>query len=806
MTWNSQEELEQQMLLGGRERAQRMMSRNEQGGRAAHNPYARTIFNRFVQPLADVIKNDLEEKGAGKRKSYVQLLGPIEPETSAYIAVRTVLSNLIENAENGNFRSVCHTIGKSIQSEEILRQYEDMDQEGFYLLQQELQRRHSQDLRHRMTLASKGMRDKGIQPIDWGHGARDQVGAYIIDKMIELDLVDVQKQNKGKRQSWTISLSASLIELLSQIKDIIEETMPYYLPCIEKPHDWKSVHDGGFHTQGMRRMANTAILNGNVGKGNTDELLDALNTLQGVKWKVNQEVLEVAKELSKIMETEEIVSSAELKRPSKPEFLNNKVKDDMNDEEKLEFKKWKKEMAEWYTQMKLRTQKYGRMFNVFRVGSQFRDEREIYFVYHADFRGRFYPFTTGLNPQGSDLQRACLKFSEGKPLVDQSSIDWFLIHGANKYGVDKVPFADRIKWVKDNHEMIMAIAGDPVGNTDYWVRKGTAGDPFQFLAWCFEYAEWYKYQRAFVSHLPISMDGSCNGLQNFSAALRDEVGGKATNLVPSIKPQDIYNMVATVTLTKLQEMEEDEHKFRSRWLAHGIPRGLVKRSVMTLPYGSTRFSCRDFILNDYIKKELPKEFAKEEYKKASMFLSKVVWESISDVVVKAREAMDWLQGSSIKILEKHKDIRWTTPTGFVVVQNYKELDKNGQIRVSIFGGTHFAMSKKSDRPDKRRHKNGIAPNFVHSMDASHMQRVAIRCKKEGIVNLAMIHDDFGTLAADAEKFSLIIREEFVKMYKQDDWLARFAQGYIDLGVMLDQPPSMGKLDINQVIDSKYFFA
>ena len=36
------------------------------------------------------------------------------------------------------------------------------------------------------------------------------------------------------------------------------------------------------------------------------------------------------------------------------------------------------------------------------------------------------------------------------------------------------------------------------------------------------------------------MDGSCNGLQNFSAMLRDEVGGKAVNLIPSDKPQDVY--------------------------------------------------------------------------------------------------------------------------------------------------------------------------------------------------------------------------------------------------------------------------
>lgn len=805
--WNSQEDLEKEMLLGGKERAQRMMSRNEEGGRAAHNPYAKTVFNRFVMPLAEMIRTDMEEGGAGKRKAHVRLLSPIEPEASAYIAIRTLLTVLLENSgEVGNFRPLCHSIGKNIQSEEILKQYQDMDQAGYFSLERELKRRHSQSLRHRMTLAKMEMKGKGIQPIDWGHGARDQVGAYLIDQLMALDFLEVHRQSMGKKQSWTISLSESTMDLLGEIRGFIEETMPYYLPCIEQPKDWTDVHDGGFHTPGMRRMASSAIIHGNSGGGDPSQLLEAINALQRVKWCVNERVLDVAKEMSRFMETEELVSNAELDKPERPAFLEEvDGKEEMTAQQRLEFKKWKRDTAEWHTQRKLRVQRYGRMFNVFRVGERFRNERELYFVYHADFRGRFYPFTTGLSPQGSDLQKACIQFAEGKPLRDQGSVDWFLIHGANKYGVDKVPFKDRIQWVRDNHEMIMAIADDPVGNVERWAAKGSADAPFQFLAWCFEYAEWTRYDRAFISRLPISMDGSCNGLQNFSACLRDEVGGQATNLTPSSRPQDIYTRVADVTLNKLKAMEEDEEGFRSKWIAHGIPRGLVKRSVMTLPYGSTRFSCRDFILKDYMLKEEPKEFPKEAYGKAAGFLAKVVWDSIGDVVIKAREAMDWLQKCSGKILKQHQDIRWRTPTGFVVCQRYQALEKNGTIRVNIFGGTFFGMSKKSDKPDPVRHRNGIAPNFVHSLDAAHMQRVAIRCKREGIHNLAMIHDDFGTLAADAERFNRIIREEFVSIYQEDNWLERFAQDYIDMGIPLDPPPSVGNLDILQVLDSKYFF-
>src|SRR6059036_1026907 len=48
----------------------------------------------------------------------------------------------------------------------------------------------------------------------------------------------------------------------------------------------------------------------------------------------------------------------------------------------------------------------------------------------------------------------------------------------------------------------------------------------------------------FRSHLPVSMDGTCNGYQHLSAMGRDPIGGRATNLVPADEPEDIYQEVA----------------------------------------------------------------------------------------------------------------------------------------------------------------------------------------------------------------------------------------------------------------------
>src|SRR3546814_16441857 len=62
-----------------------------------------------------------------------------------------------------------------------------------------------------------------------------------------------------------------------------------------------------------------------------------------------------------------------------------------------------------------------------------------------------------------------------------------------------------------------------------------------------------------VSRIPVALDGSCSGLQHFSAMLRDEEGGAAVNLLPAERPQDVYKRVAV----RAQEMADATPVYRS---------------------------------------------------------------------------------------------------------------------------------------------------------------------------------------------------------------------------------------------------
>lgn len=789
------------MYSFGRARANRVIDSNENGGRASNNPYASVLYRRFVLPLAERIKADLETRTAGKNKAHVALLAPLDPEGIAFLAVRNVINVLLNSQDSHGSRAVVNGVGRAVYHELILRLFEGINPALFYTLTNDLDRRHSAQEEHRMQVFKAKARENGIEFPEWGSAGITQVGAYMVNGLEALGMVVTRRTTGKKRQGIEIAIAPDVHQLIETVREMTRETMPYFMPCVEPPKDWTAIDEGGWHTDEMRRMQPFAVASrgawSEIAEQDISVPLRAMNTLQRVRWQISSEMLETVKLVAQHYDMDEVIGQAEVPAPPRPAFLEH-----VNDTEAMsaaqldEFARWKREKREWHTQLKLRATKVGRFSTALRVAEDFSPYPAIYFVYFADFRGRLYAKTTGVNPQGSDLQKALLRFAEGKPLDSPEAELWFLCHGANRWGHDKVSLEDRAAWVKERTRMLLDFADDPVNNAG-WME---ADKPLQFLAWCKEFARWHRSPHDFRSHIPVGMDGTCNGLQNFSAMLRDEVGGKATNLIPGDKPRDIYHEVAEVAAFKLRQSAPDEAGMRDKWLGHGINRSLVKRSVMTRPYGSTRFSCSDFIVEEYFRAGKAPEFSKDEYSRGASFLSYYVWDGIAEVVVKANEAMDWLQRAASKIIGDGADeIRWTTPSGFPVLQSYKK-HQSKRIRTTLCGNAFLRLGVETDDPDKAKHRNGIAPNFIHSYDAAHLQLATVAAGAEGMA-LAMIHDDYGTHAADAPRLARIIRETFVGMYEGCAPLEELAERY-----GLPAPPQPGSLNLRDVLASRYFFA
>jgi len=469
------------------------------------------------------------------------------------------------------------------------------------------------------------------------------------------------------------------------------------------------------------------------------------------------------------------------------------------------------------------------------VSQKFAEEEAIWFPHELDFRGRIYPIPLGgPNPQGDDAAKALLEFSNGVPLGEDGP-GWLAIHIANLFGVDKVPFEERVDWVMANHESIMDSADNPLDGQRFWT---TADSPYCALAACFDWAGYTREGPDYVSRVPVALDGSNSGLQHFSAMLRDPIGARAVNLLPAERPQDVYMQVATqaqVFVDADVSPPPEPHKSiaddpgtvaeaaarwiaaRDAWKGERITRKIAKRPCMTYCYSATRFGMQDMVLQtlreldaDKSAEGKPPHLNGEDNYEAAKYLSHVLWDAIAQVVAAASSAMEWLRTAAKIAGEAGLPIWWTTPQGLPVLQAYRSVHAR---RLDIhYAGRRLqvTMAMDGDEIDRRAMANGIAPNFVHSLDAAHLMSVVNACDDEGLPDVAVIHDSFGTHAANAGRLSVILRETFVAQY-QTNRLAEFrdqlaAQLPPELAEKLPPLPPLGSLDLNEVLKSEYVFA
>ena len=442
------------------------------------------------------------------------------------------------------------------------------------------------------------------------------------------------------------------------------------------------------------------------------------------------------------------------------------------------------------------------------AASECVDEEAIYFPKLVDFRGRVYDAPAFLKPQGDDLSKGLLTFANGKRVGDAGAY-WLAVHGANVYGEDKCSFDERVDWVEANEAKIKAAAQEPFAER-FWMD---ADKPFQFLAFCFEWAGVMEQGEDFVSYLPVAMDGSCNGLQHLSALLRDSVGGAAVNLIPADRPQDIYTEVLHKAVEVLEERAKQGEPTAQKWLPL-MKRKTVKRPVMTLPYGATRTGFADQIMEDTLRPlQKADQCPFDDAYAAAQYLGKIVWEATGQVVIAARAAMDWLQEVAKVVADEQKAIEWPTPSGFRVRQDYRKC-KSRQVKLMAFGQQIKLMIADGyeDKVDKSKMAMAIAPNFVHALDASHMLRAVedLTQRRGYSIHLAMVHDSYATHAADTEDLRSSIRSSFVEMYQERCWLGELKfqvaeQIGPEAAQKLPPVPSRGKLKIDEVANSLYFF-
>lgn len=246
------------------------------------------------------------------------------------------------------------------------------------------------------------------------------------------------------------------------------------------------------------------------------------------------------------------------------------------------------------------------------------------------------------------------------------------------------------------------------------------------------------------------------------------------------------------------------------WSSYGITRKVTKRSVMTLAYGSKEYGFKEQLLEDIIKPDIDYKGEASVFSiskgQSAKYLAKLIWQAVQTTVVKAVEGMKWLQECASIVAKEGKVVSWLTPAGLPVQQHYLEQNvKTVQVRCAG-KRVRLYLPQFTGNIDKTHQRSGIAPNFIHSLDAAHLQLTVDTCRTNGMTHFAMVHDSYGTCLAHAGLMFRIVREEFVNMYETCDVLENFREDMQELTThTLPEVPSQGTLDLQKVLKSDYIF-
>lgn len=830
---DQQRRLEQRMIEAGRISWEKKINDARAKGRATTIGAAKIMMQQLIDPMAELLRRHLahhKKRRMGRPVKGMALLQKVPPAVAAYIAAKTVVDSVTSSSENamrggGSYNQSTNTkyvrvaqkVGSMIEDEARFGLFRQMEPELFDYITRKFTDARSQSYQHKRTVMGHHMKEAGL---NWERSdamTLVHIGRLMINFLIEArGVVQLEKLPTGyNSHKWEYHLkltpeAAHWIESLNGSLD-----MPLWLPMIDKPAPWTDAHHGGYQTIALplvksRDRAHQQTL----AQTEMPQVLETTNALQETGWRINQFVLTVAKALADSGQVEDVLVNRVL-LPLPPRMPEAEAKD----EEK--FREHKQRIFSIRAENRIRETKAKIVDKALRLAEEYREADAFYFPYQLCWRGRAYTLPAGLSPQGGDLERGLLEFADGVA-PGEDGIAWLAIHGANCWGndsLDKQPLEDRINWVGEHWDEIVAVAADPLGNR--WWHE--ADKPWQFLAFCFEWALFDTFGDEFESHLPVHMDGSCNGLQHFSAMLRDEVGGRAVNLVPQDHAADVYSEVLARLTEKVARIASghgatstDDAVMAKRWLDSGLlERKLVKRSVMTLPYGVSYPGTQEQLYNDVVRdavRKRPGLFGEEDRlgRRHIGWLNKYLWESIREVVVGGLKCMQWLQKAAGLVADENLPIYWTAPSGFPVKQR-KPKGQKRQIRGKIAGKVRRinVLMPKGNQLDKAAMKTGIAPNFVHSLDAAHQCSTVVRCREAGIPSFAMVHDSYGCHAGHAPEMARHLREAFVALYEENDPLEEFRDAVLAVlsnPAQLPPLPKRGSLEIRDVLESDFFFA
>ena len=601
---------------------------------------------------------------------------------------------------------------------------------------------------------------------------------------------ETKRITNTKNKTYIIVKMHPYIEL--KLQSLKLGTHLHYLPMLHPPKPWVNPQSGGYLAiktsfVSTNDSIQVELLNRAGVRGQLDNAYSCLDQMGNTAWAINPLMLDV---FNKLMGNPDGFLSIPPLVPD--ETLPQKTKTELKS-------------------LRITFEIMNKLANAFGENGDL-----LYHCYSLDFRGRVYPFSPLTHYRG-DLARSLFMFWYSEPL-GPNGFYWIKYQLASLFGQKNC-----LEFYEENYDNIIDSARNPMTGKKWWMK---ADKPFSALAVCFEIKKILDYRMSggkiedYKCRLPIHQDGSCNGLQHYAGLAADETGGAAVNLIRLETKQDVYTKVLEIVKKKIEQdiLEQNLGTVNLETAKFFLPilnRKLVKRPVMTTVYGVTLAGASSQIMQtikeiveDHRTNPSKTTFSNETLHKLksvqltqTSYLAKKILDSIDELFVHAKQIEKWLLQNTKRILTSYNiktidhllnnnpssfetifttpmsffPMSWISPCGLPVIQAYRKIPTsrfNGAI-----GKTTWNNSNKLSPMDRRKHELGIAPNFIHSLDAAHLFMTCDSANKAGLT-FSAIHDSYWTHPNNVEKLSKILREQFVELYSMD-YLKYVRQDFIN---------------------------
>ena len=780
----------------------------------------RLLFD-LASPLADTIALRQESAEAklfepGQKQDWQRLLPMADPLQGA-ITVVTSLMQQLSGSKAPTYQQVAIAIGVAFTHQVRFEKWVSKDKRFATRFLKRNAHVLSSKVQHKRFVTNLERRLKESLELE-DHWDRKKVclslGAVLIDcflvthpEVIELR----QTGSRGKAESQVVYWTDEFLEDVESLHALAATASPVKKPMRVPPRDWGINEETG-QLEGGYYMVHHSIYRTEWHPHKltpSKDAIAALNTIQRTAWDINEEVYGF------LLRNPQLAPQIPLQKPQR---LPKEMWETLSEKDQATARQqFQDESARFVSQNSKAITFRRQMLHAQELRGQ-----PFWQPHSFDFRGRLYPSNQMLTNQGDDISKALIRFYNGTQLGD-NGLDALKIHAANCFGKDKLSLAERMRFVDTLEDRIVNFDDDKVA----LALCAQADEPASFYAAAMEIRRALQSpdHTKFVSHLPIAVDGTCNGLQILSLLGKDQVGAEKTNCTSAPTRKDLYIEVArSVQLiitsilsdnTSSTELKAVASTWNSLMCNENKARKVVKRAVMTTAYGVTREGIREQLVADRHCDSLAipqtSEFEgltpiQARHKLAGYMRDWIVQARVA-VVVEAVKIMDYFREVATVLAKEQRSLTWKTPDGCLVEQKYVVL-KDTPVRT--FDNWMRRLRRPTNKIQPSKMAGAAAPNIVHSLDATMCRMVANRLAQEGITEMAFVHDSYAVHARHLKRLNDIIREVGVELFN-GDWISEHFHP-LQVAVLPDEaplsdPPKQGDLDVAyELRNATYFFS